>query len=109
MKNKSQTSSSEEQYLLEQLVPIWKKYRLTDVYVFGSYARRTQTPKSDIDLLICPPTGFSLLDLAALHLEIEHTLHKKVDITTPKSLSTFLRPFIEEDKRLIYSANNMMY
>jgi len=93
----------------EHLKPLWKKYRLVYVYVFGSYARQTQHAQSDIDLLICPPKGFSLLDLAALHLEVEQILQKKADIATEKAISPFLRPFIDSDKQLIYSTDQTVY
>ena len=43
-------------YTLEQLkeliAPIAEKYRLSAVYLFGSYARGEQTPDSDVDLYV---------------------------------------------------------
>ena len=54
-------------YTLEQLkeliAPIAEKYRLSAVYLFGSYARGTAKEASDVDLLV-DTTGTSLTSLS---------------------------------------------
>lgn len=53
-------------------------------YLFGSYARKEATGKSDIDiLLVCPPMGMKFYGIAA---ELEDLLHKKVDLHTHRQL-----------------------
>lgn len=58
------------------------RYRATSPRVFGSVARGTDTTDSDIDLLIEPPAGFTLFDLAALGEELKSLLSVNVDIIT---------------------------
>ena len=38
--------------LKEKIAPIALKYRLSAVYIFGSYARGEATDKSDVDVLV---------------------------------------------------------
>lgn len=70
------------------ITPIAKKYGLSAVYLFGSYARGTATETSDIDLLIdTAGTDIkSLFDLAAVYCELEEALNKQIDLITVSSL-----------------------
>jgi predicted nucleotidyltransferase len=52
----------------------------TDPRVFGSVARGTDTPDSDIDLLVHLPKAWDLLDLVGLEMELEHLVGYPVDI-----------------------------
>ena len=68
--------------------PIAKKYHLSAVYLFGSYARGTATEASDIDLLV-DTTGTSLtslFSLGALYCDLEEALKKPIDLLTISSL-----------------------
>lgn len=79
-------------YTLEQLkeliAPIAEKYRLSAVYLFGSYARGTAKEASDVDLLV-DTTGTSLTSLfalGALYCDLEDALQKRVDLITISAL-----------------------
>lgn len=50
--------------------------------MYGSVARGTSGPSSDIDLLVDMEKGSSLLDLADLHLELEDLLGCPVELAT---------------------------
>lgn len=67
---------------LAQVRETLARYRVTSARVFGSVARGTDTTDSDIDLLIEPPAGFTLFDLAALGEELKSLLSVNVDIIT---------------------------
>ena len=70
------------------IAPIAKKYQIPAIYLFGSYARRTATETSDIDLLV-DTTGTSLtslLSLGALYCELEEAFQKPIDLITVSSL-----------------------
>lgn len=54
----------------------------TNLRVFGSVARGDASPTSDIDMLVEMESGRSLLDLAALHLELEEIVGYPVEIST---------------------------
>jgi len=61
------------------------------VSVFGSRARGTATPESDLDLLVQLERGRSLLDLVAIKQDLEDLLKCKVDVVTTGALSPYLR------------------
>jgi predicted nucleotidyltransferase len=58
------------------------RHGASNVRVFGSVARGEAGPDSDIDLLVDLEAGRSLLDLAAIHLELEDLLGFPVEIGT---------------------------
>jgi len=61
------------------------------VRIFGSVARGEAGPESDLDLLIDLEPGRSLLDHAALLLELEAILGCKVDVVTERGLRRRIR------------------
>ena len=92
-------------YTLEQLkeliAPIAEKYRLSAVYLFGSYARGTAKEASDVDLLV-DTTGTpltSLFALGALYCDLEDALQKRVDLITISALQQRAQLPSEQDFR----------
>lgn len=72
----------------DRVKPIAEKYDLRAVYLFGSYARKEATEKSDIDLLI-DRTGskiHSMFDMGGLYEELCHAMSKEVDLVTTQTL-----------------------
>ena len=61
-------------------------HRTTNPRVFGSVLRGTDTPTSDLDLLVDPVPGTTLLDLGAIQVELEEVLGVPVDVLTPGDL-----------------------
>ena len=57
-----------------------------NVRVFGSLARDTAQPGSDVDLLVDFEEGRSLLDLAGLSIDLEAALGCKVDVISSRGL-----------------------
>ncbi len=55
------------------------------VMVFGSVARGDATEGSDVDLLVQFRPGASLLDLAALEMELRELLSRPVDVMSMAS------------------------
>ncbi|MBE9130248.1 MULTISPECIES: nucleotidyltransferase family protein [unclassified Coleofasciculus] len=67
------------------------RFRVSEMQVFGSYARGQQTADSDVDILICyesPPTLWMLGELRDYLSEI---LGLRVDIVTEKGLKPRIR------------------
>ena len=79
-----------------------KNQPVLKAYLFGSYARGDQDETSDFDLLVELDEHVGLYKFAAIQLELESLLGKKVDLISSKSLSPRLRPYIDKDKMLIY-------
>jgi predicted nucleotidyltransferase len=62
-----------------------------NVRVFGSVARGEAGEKSDIDFLVELEPGRSLLDHAALLVELEELLGHRVDVVTERGLRPRVR------------------
>lgn len=73
-------------------------------WVFGSFARREETPESDIDLLVDydPLAKVSLLDIIRQKLDLERITGRQVDLVERGFLKPFAAPSAERDKYLIY-------
>jgi len=73
-------------------------------YLFGSYARKEQNEKRDIDILIeiDKTQRIDLFDFIGWQFDLESLLQKKVDLVTTDSISKFIKPYIDNDKILIY-------
>lgn len=70
----------------ETIRKIVSRYRTTNPRVFGSSLDRTDTPESDLDLIVDPLPGATLLDLGGLHADLEEALGVRVDVLTPGDL-----------------------
>jgi predicted nucleotidyltransferase len=70
---------------------VFVAYGASDVRIFGSVARGTDRPGSDLDLLARFPPGFGLLRLMALETDLEETLGIPVDIVSDHGESPTLQ------------------
>ncbi|MGD0012335.1 MAG: nucleotidyltransferase family protein [Terriglobia bacterium] len=75
----------------EEILRLAEKHGGRNVRVFGSVVRGEAGPGSDIDLLIDLEAGRSLLEHAALLLELEDLLGRKVDVVTERGLRPRVR------------------
>lgn len=66
----------------EEILAAVARHGASNFRVYGSVARGEARPVSDIDVLVDVEEGRSLLDLAALHLELEDLLGFPVEIGT---------------------------
>jgi predicted nucleotidyltransferase len=76
----------------EAIVRIAGRHGATQVRLIGSVARGEARPDSDVDLLVTWNEGTSLLNQAALMLELESLLGRKVDIAS----DGWVKPSIRE-------------
>lgn len=67
---------------LDDLRKTLREHGIVRASVFGSYARREQTPKSDLDLFIACRPGVSLFDVFDLQAELEQQSGVAVDLVT---------------------------
>lgn len=65
-----------------------------NVRVFGSVLRGQDTETSDIDILIDPMPDTTLMDVAAIKVELQRLLGVSVDVLTPKALPQALRSLV---------------
>ncbi|MDT7042472.1 nucleotidyltransferase family protein [Candidatus Nitronereus thalassa] len=74
-----------------EILDLTAKHGATKVRIIGSVARREETPESDIDFLVEMEAGRSLLDHAALILDLEELLNRKVDVASERGLRPRVR------------------
>lgn len=60
--------------------PLAEKYRICEVYIFGSYARNEATVDSDIDFLIFGGKNFKLTSVFAFAEELRMIIQKEIDV-----------------------------
>ena len=68
------------------------KYQVETIEIFGSYARRGQTPQSDIDLLVTYSEAPDIVGVNSIKRFLRRKLGVKVDIVSKK----YINPLIEE-------------
>lgn len=61
------------------------------VRIFGSVARETEDPESDIDFLVDMEPGRSLLDMGGLLMDLQVLLGRHVDVVTERGLKSRIR------------------
>ena len=75
----------------EEIVRIAAKHGAYNVRIFGSAARGEADAESDIEILVDLEPGRSLLDHAALLLDLQQLLGCKVDVVTTRGLRERIR------------------
>lgn len=65
---------------------IVESHRARNARVFGSVIHGDDTDDSDLDLLVDPTPDTTLMDVAAIQVELEELLGVTVDVLTPKAL-----------------------
>jgi predicted nucleotidyltransferase len=71
--------------------------------IFGSFARKQDTPESDIDILVKFRETITLLQLVQIERELAQILGKKVDLVTEAALKNErLKKYIYDDLKIIF-------
>jgi uncharacterized protein len=72
-------------------------HRARNARVFGSVLRGDDTEHSDLDVLVDPLPGATLLDMGAIQTELEEVLGVSVDLLTPGDLPVKYRAQVLKD------------
>lgn len=75
----------------DTIIQIAAQHGARNVRIFGSVARGEAGPESDVDFLVELEPGRSLLDHAALLLDLEQLLGRRVDVATERGLRDRIR------------------
>ena len=59
--------------------PLAEKYHISEVYIFGSYARGEADGESDVDILAVGGEGFKLTNILAFGYELSVAFGRDVD------------------------------
>jgi predicted nucleotidyltransferase len=68
------------------IINLAEKYGVRNMRVFGSVARGTAGPESDVDFLVQLDPGVTLMKHAALIRELEQLLGRRVDVVSDRGL-----------------------
>jgi predicted nucleotidyltransferase len=71
-----------------------EKYGVTEIGVFGSYVRREQSEKSDLDILVDYAGDLDLLEIVGVENYLSDRLHQKVDLIPKRCLRPELKDII---------------
>lgn len=77
----------------EEILAICRKHGASRVRLFGSAARGTDRPDSDVDILVDAGSA-SLFDLAAMEEEIELVLGRRVQVVSENGLKPRVRDMV---------------
>lgn len=95
---------SEIEQIKEKIKPVAKKYNLTYVWVFGSYAKKKQKKDSDVDILVKTEDVAEGFKLVEVKFALEEVLQKEVDIITTGSIEGSLLENEDLEEVLIYQS-----
>jgi hypothetical protein len=95
---------------MEKIAAFCKRWRITELALFGSVLREDFRPDSDIDLLMTfePDHPWSLMDHARMQDELGEMLGRKVDLVNRRSVERSENPWRRRDilssAEIIYAA-----
>ena len=81
----------------DDILRIAARHGASNVRVFGSVARGEAGAQSDVDFLVELERGRSLLDHAALMIDLESLLGRRVDVATERGLKPQIRAYILQE------------
>ena len=84
------------------------QHKGSDVYVFGSCARKEETPDSDVDLIVTytDSDSLSLMDIGGMVYDLSKIVKRPVDLIEDAYLMPFARQSADHDKIKIYERAN---
>jgi uncharacterized protein len=89
----------------DRLAAICDRYGIAELKVFGSQARGTARPDSDIDVLYTLRPGRRLgWEIEQLADQLTQLFGRRVDLVSARALHPLLRPSVLAEARAVYAA-----
>jgi predicted nucleotidyltransferase len=89
--------------VLKQLKTGIKKFsQIEKAWVYGSFAREDDGPKSDVDIALQTNAAFTYFDLAEVQHQLENSINRKVDVGFIDSFKPYILEHVKPDLKLIY-------
>lgn len=89
--------------LLKKIITEINGFSLIEkAWIYGSFAREDDGPKSDIDIAIKSDAAFSYFDLAEVQFQLEKKTNRKVDMGFIDSFKPYIFEHVKPDLKLIY-------
>lgn len=94
----------EREEMIQLIQDYFSDKPIEKAWLFGSFARNEESLDSDLDILIEleEPLKINLLDFIGFKQELEELTGREVDLVQAGQERPRLKPFIENDKILIY-------
>lgn len=90
-----------------QIADFCRRWKVTELALFGSVLREDFRPDSDVDVLVTfePGAPWTLWDLSRMRIELEAIFGREVDLVEKKALRNPLRRrAILANQRVVYAA-----
>ena len=89
--------------IINKIVNKLKQFsKVRNAWIYGSFSRKDDGPKSDIDIAVKTDEGFSYFDLAEIQYQLENEINRKIDVGFIDSFKPHIFKNIETDIKLIY-------
>ena len=89
---------------IETLKIYFSEHPVLKAYLFGSYRRGDADLESDIDILVDLDYSQKIgLQFIQMKFDLETLLKTNVDLVSSEGLSLHIKPFIDNEKLLIYA------
>ena len=89
--------------IIKQIVSKLRQFsKVSSAWIYGSFSREDDGPKSDIDLAVKTDKGFSYFDLAEIQYQLENEVSRKIDVGFIDSFKPHILKNVEPDLKLIY-------
>lgn len=88
----------------QNIINLAKKNNISYLALFGSYARGEAKKNSDIDLLVKFNQPIDFFELEEVEEKFANLFHRPVDMVTVAGLNKYLRPYVENDLKVIYES-----
>jgi len=89
--------------ILRQLKNGIKKFpHIEKAWIYGSFSREDDGPKSDVDIALQTNATFTYFDLAEVQHQLENSIHRKVDVGFIDSFKPYILEHVKPDLKLIY-------
>ena len=81
---------------------ISKFNHIEKAWIYGSFAREDDGPKSDVDIALQTSSTFTYFDLAEVQHQLENSINRKIDIGFIDSFKPYILEHVKPDLKLIY-------
>ena len=89
--------------ILKQLKNVIKKFsQVEKAWIYGSFSREDDGPKSDVDIALQTNSTFTYFDLAEVQHQLEISINRKVDVGFIDSFKPYILEHVKSDLKLIY-------
>jgi len=91
---------------MEVLADFCRRWKITELSIFGSALRKDFGPKSDIDLLVvfAADAQIGFLEWAQVQRELSGLFGRRVDLVSKRGLKPLIRDQVLASARVLYAA-----